>query len=73
MQNLIKKYTMQFKSYEYTVNPDLFANSVKIHICDFKISRLGSDIPACVNDRVISSFREGFIFTKLRVCEVSRK
>ena len=52
----------------------IFANSVKIHIgiCDAKKSRLGRDLRILVNDRVISAFREDFIFTKLRICEVSR-
>ena len=27
------------------------------------------DLPISINDRVILSFREGFIFTKLRICE----
>ena len=31
------------------------------------------DIFATIKDRVISPFREDFIFTKLRKCEVSRK
>ena len=36
-------------------------------------SRLEQTLPVAVTDRVISIFREGFIFTKLRTCEVSRK
>ena len=44
----------------------IFANRVKRHICDVKYSRLGHDIPISLNDRVISPFRKGFIFTKLR-------
>ena len=51
----------------------IFANSVKRHICDAKNSRLGHDLRILVKDRVISAFREDFIFTKLRICEVSRK
>ena len=51
----------------------IFANSVKRHICDARNSRLRHDIPISVNDRVISPFREDFVFTKLRICEVSRK
>ena len=51
----------------------IFANSVKRHICDVKHSRPGHSLPLSVNDRVISPFREDFIFTKLRICEVSRK
>ena len=34
----------------------IFTNSVKSHTCDVK-----------VNDRVISPFHEGFIFTKLHI------
>ena len=48
----------------------IFANSVKRHICDVKNSRLGHYLPISINVRVISSFREGYIFTKLRTfCE----
>ena len=49
-----------------------FANSVKTHICAVKNSRQGRDLPISVNERVISPIHEGFIFTKLRICEVSR-
>ena len=31
------------------------------------------DLPTSINDRMISPIREGFIFTKLRICKVSRK
>ena len=48
----------------------IFANSIKRHISDVKNSRLRQDLPISINDRVMSPFREGFIFTKL--CEVSR-
>ena len=51
----------------------IFANSVKRHICDVKNSRLRRELHKPVNDRVISSFREDFIFTELHICEVSRK
>ena len=51
----------------------IFANSAKRHICDVKKSRTGQDLPISVNDRVISSICKGLIFTKLRICEVSRK
>ena len=30
------------------------------------------DLPISINDILISPFREDFIFTKLRLCEVSR-
>ena len=51
----------------------IFANSIKRHISDVKNSRIRQDLPLSINDRVILPFREGFIFTKLRICEVSRK
>ena len=50
-----------------------FENSIKRHISDVKNSRLRKDLPISINDSVIFPFREGFIFTKLRICEVSRK
>ena len=40
----------------------IFAESVKRRICDTKNSPLGHDLPASVNDRVISPFLEDFIF-----------
>ena len=43
------------------------AYSVKRHICDAQSSRLRNNLHISVNDRVISLFREGFIFTKLRI------
>ena len=49
----------------------VFANSVIRHICHIKNSQLGHDLPTSVNNRMISLFRECFIFTKLRRCEVS--
>ena len=45
----------------------IFANSVKRHICDVKISQLGHDLPISVNKRLISPFRNDIIFTKLRI------
>ena len=45
----------------------IFANSVKRHICDVKKSRHRHDLSVSVNDRMISPFREDFIFTKLRM------
>ena len=51
----------------------IFAHIIKIHISDLKKSRLRQDLPILINDRVILPFREGFIFTKLRIYEVSRK
>ena len=51
----------------------IFANSVKRHICDVQTSQLRHDFTISVNDRVVLLFREGLTFTKLRICEVSRK
>ena len=56
-----------------TVNSEISPNSIKRHICDAKNLRLGHDLPSSVDERMILLFREGFIFTKLRICEVSRK
>ena len=53
-----------------TVDPEILI-ALK-YICDAKKSRLGHALRILVNDRVISAFREDFIFTKLRICEVSR-
>ena len=46
----------------------IFANIIKSHISDVKNSRLIQELPLSINDRVILPFREGFIFTKLRIC-----
>ena len=61
-----------------TVNLEIFARILfsRIalrHICDANYSRLGHDLHISVNERVISAFRKDFIFTKLRICNVSRK
>ena len=42
----------------------IFANSVKIHICDVKNSRLRHDLPTSVNDRVILPFFVRVIFPR---------
>ena len=47
----------------------IFANCIKRHISDVKNSRLRQDLPISINDRVVLPFPEGFIFTKLRICE----
>ena len=51
----------------------IFASSVKRHICHVKKSRLRYDLPSSDRDKEFSVFREGFIFAKLRIREVSRK
>ena len=51
----------------------IFANSVKRRIYHVKNSRLRHDLPASVNDGVVSTFRKGIISKKLSICEVSRK
>ena len=51
----------------------IFANSFKTHICDPQSSRLRHDLHVSVKGEVNFLFREGFNFTKLRICEVSRK
>ena len=43
----------------------IFVNSVKRHICDVKNVQLGHDLLISVSDRVISSFQEDFILTKI--------
>ena len=58
---------------QYTINSEIFTKSVKRHICDVRNSRLGRDLPTSVNDIAIFPFHKDFIFTKLRICEVSRK
>ena len=42
---------------------NFFAKSVKRHICGVKNSLLWHDLPISINDRVISPFREDFVFT----------
>ena len=60
-----------------SVNSKLFARilfsgtALKRHICLIKNSQLGHDLPTSLNNRGISAFLEGFIFTKHCVCEVS--
>ena len=46
--------------------------SIKRHISDVKNLRLSQDLPISIkDDRVILPFHEDFIFTNLRICEVS--
>ena len=47
----------------------IFANSIKRHISDVENSRLRQGLSLSINDRVILPFREGFIFTKLRIAK----
>ena len=48
--------------------------ALKVILATLKIrARLGRDLPASGNDKVISPSREDFIFTKLRNSEASRK
>ena len=47
----------------------VLANSIKRLTSDVKNSRLRQDLPISINVRVILPFREGFIFTKLRICK----
>ena len=51
----------------------IFVNSIKRHISGVKNSRLRQNLPISINGLLILSFCEGFIFTKLCICEVSRK
>ena len=46
-----------------TVDLEIFANSFKRHISDVKNLRLRQCLSISINERVISPFREGFIFT----------
>ena len=46
---------------------------MQTYICQVQNSRLWHDLTTSVNDRVISTFFEGFIYAKLRVRKVSRK
>ena len=51
----------------------ILVNSDKRHICSLQTLGLRYDLPISVKKRVILPFREGLIFTKLGICEVSRK
>ena len=51
-----------------TESSNFFANHVKRHVCVVTNSQLGHDLPTSLNGSMISSFREGFIVAKLRVC-----
>ena len=48
----------------------IFLTSIERHIFHIQNLRLRKDLPISVNDRVISPFHKGFIFTKLHICEV---
>ena len=62
----------QKEEFGYFRDKFIFANSIKRHISGVDNSRLRQDLPISINERVVLPFREGFIFTKLRICEVSR-
>ena len=53
---VLKTYFCKFGNFRENF---IFANSIKSHICQVKISRLGHDSPISLNDRVIS---RGFYF-----------
>ena len=68
--------------FDYTVNSGIFVKILlsRITLKDIIVMLKNRDwsmihvhVPTSVNCREISQFREGFIFTKLRACEVSRK
>ena len=65
--------------YRFTVDSEIFARilfsrkALKDILVMWKISRLRQDLSLSINDREILPFREGFIFTKLRICKVLRK
>ena len=63
----------QYCKFGYFRENFIFSNSDKRHICNVQNSRPGYYLHISVNDRVISPYRESCIFTKLRICEVSRK
>ena len=67
MSGLLGSWAKYCKFRNFRENFFFFANSVKRHIFyDVQNSRLKHDLPISVNDRVILSFHEGFIFAKLR-------
>ena len=52
----------QYCRFGYFRENFIFANSIKIHISDVKISRLTQDLHIIsINDRVILPFPDGFI------------
>ena len=62
-----------------TLNPEIFARilfsriALKDIFCDAKNSRLEHDLHISLSGREISAFCGDFIFSKLHICEVSRK
>ena len=58
------------------VNLEIFARilfsriALKTYLGSLNL-QLGHDLPISVNDRLISPYRESFIFTKLSIWEVS--
>ena len=51
----------------------LFSPIALNDISDVKKFVIRQDLHISINDRVILPFLSGFIFTKLHICEVSRK
>ena len=73
MDKAEKVFFLIYCKFEIFCKNFIFLNSVKRHIWDVENARLRHDLHISVNDRVISEFGEDFIFTKLRIYEVSRK
>ena len=67
------EWSIVYCKFGYFCENFIFTDSIKTHICEVENLRQGRDIRISVNDRVISQIREDFIFTKLCICEVSRK
>ena len=68
--------------FDYTVNSEIFLKILFLRITLKEMfvmlknrdwSMIHVHVPTSVNCREISPFCEGFIFMKLRICEVSRK
>ena len=57
-------YQSEYCKFENFYENFIFANSIKRHICDVKNSQPGDYLPSSVNKRMISPFRESFIFKK---------
>ena len=79
MKEWLHNYSIPSLSYKLTtVNPEIFARILfsRIALKDIFVAlkfAIFHDLRILVNYRVVSPFREDFVFTKLRICEVSRK